>query len=83
MNKKLQTSNSNVPNWKEINVKSRLPEELKGLNELAHNLWWAWNPEGRDLFNSIDSELWKECGKNPVLMLERLNYEKKEQLAKD
>jgi starch phosphorylase len=83
MNKKLQTSNSNVPNWKEINVKSRLPEELKGLNELAHNLWWAWNPEGRDLFNSIDSELWKECGKNPVLMLERLNYEKMEQLAKD
>lgn len=80
---KLQTSNSNIPNWKEINVKSRLPEELKGLNELAHNLWWAWNPEARDLFKSFDENLWKECGKNPVLMLERLNYEKMQQLAND
>lgn len=80
---KLKASNSNIPNWKEINVKSRLPEELKCLNELAHNLWWAWNPEARSLFSSLDPDLWKECGKNPVLMLERISYERLEQLADD
>ena len=80
---KLQTSNSNHPNWTEINVKSLLPEELNDLNELAHNLWWAWNPEARELFKSFDAELWKSCGKNPVLMLERLSYEKMQQLASD
>ncbi len=80
---KLQSSNSNTPNWKEITVKSRLPEKLQFLNELSHNLWWAWNPEARDLFKSLDPELWKSCGKNPVLMLERLSYERMVQLADD
>ena len=80
---KLQTSNSNTPNWKEINVKSRLPEKLKCLNELAHNLWWAWNPEARDLFKSLDPEIWKSCGKNPVLLLEHLSYERLVALADD
>lgn len=80
---KLQTSNSNTPNWKEITVKSRLPEKLTFLNELAHNLWWAWNPEARDLFKSLDPDLWKECGKNPVLLLERISFERMAQLAND
>ena len=80
---KLQASHSNTPNWKEINVKSRLPESLSCLGELSRNLWWAWNPEARDLFSSLDTELWKQCGKNPVLLLERLSYERLEQLAGD
>ena len=80
---KLPTCNSNTPNWKEITVKSRLPEKLTFLNELAHNLWWAWNPEARDLFKSLDPDLWKECGKNPVLLLERISFERMAQLAKD
>ena len=80
---KLQVSNTNTPVWKEINVKSRLPEEMKHLSELARNIWWSWNPEARHLFESLDPELWKSCDKNPVLMLERFSYERLEQLAKD
>ena len=34
-------------------------------------------------FRDLDSELWKECGQNPVLLLERMSYEMLEALAKD
>ena len=27
-----------------------LPPRLERLRELAHNLWWTWNPEAIDLF---------------------------------
>ncbi|MBR5763290.1 MAG: alpha-glucan family phosphorylase [Bacteroidaceae bacterium] len=80
---KIKASNSNTPNWKEVNVKSRVPEELSKLSELAHNMWWSWNHEATDLFKSLDEDLWKQVGQNPVLMLERLSFEKLSDLAKD
>ncbi|MBR5964361.1 MAG: alpha-glucan family phosphorylase [Bacteroidaceae bacterium] len=80
---KLKASNSNTPNWKEINVKSQLPERLEHLNELSRNLWWAWNHEAREMFKSLDPVLWKACDKNPVYLLERLSYEKLQQLSND
>ena len=46
-------------------------------------IWWAWNFEATELFRDLDPELWKECGQNPVLLLERMSYEKLEALAKD
>ena len=70
-------------NWKEVTVKSRIPEELEKLSEIARNIWWAWNFEATELFRDLDPELWKECGQNPVLLLERMSYEKLEALAKD
>jgi len=73
----------NTPNWKEVTVKSRIPEELEKLSEIARNIWWAWNFEATELFRDLDPELWKECGQNPVLLLERMSYEKLEALAKD
>lgn len=76
-------SNANVPNWRIINVKSNVPEPLKRLDELAHNIWWSWNPKCKELFQNIDPELWTAVGHNPVLMLERLNYEKLEAMSKD
>ena len=80
---KIKVSNVNTPNWKEITVRSRIPEELKKLEELAHNIWWAWNHEATDLFKSIDSELWTKSGQNPVRLLELLSYDKLEALVKD
>ena len=64
-------------------MKSRIPEELEKLSEIARNIWWAWNFEATELFRDLDPELWKECGQNPVLLLERMSYEKLEALAKD
>ena len=80
---KIKVSNVNTPNWKEVTVKSRIPEELEKLSEIARNIWWAWNFEATELFRELDPELWKECGQNPVLLLERMSYEKLEALAKD
>ena len=80
---KIKISNSNVPAWKDVTVKSRIPAELKKLEEMARNIWWAWNNEATDLFQSLDPVLWKEAGQNPVVLLERLSYEKLEALAAD
>ena len=76
-------SNSNQPNWKAINVKSYIPEPLVKLEEIAHNLWWVWNEEAKDLFRMLDSKLYEECVENPVLLLEKLGVEKLDELAKD
>ncbi len=74
---------ANAPQWKEVNVKSTLPSELKCLDELAHNMWWAWNYEARNMWKSLDSDLYEEVGHNPVMLLDRLSYERKEAIVKD
>ena len=80
---KIKASNSNGISWKEVNVKSRIPEELSKLADLSRNIWWAWNHEARELFRDLDEDLFEEVGQNPVLLLERLSYERLEELAKD
>lgn len=80
---KIKVSNVNTPNWKEVTVRSRLPEELKPLSEISRNIWYSWNYEAINLFRDLDPELWKEVGHNPVLLLERMRYEKLEAIAKD
>ena len=80
---KVKVSNVNTPNWKEVTVKSRVPVELEKLSEIARNIWWAWNYEATELFSDLDPALWKEVGQNPVLLLERMSYEKLEALSKD
>ena len=51
---KIKVSNVNTPNWKEVTVKSRIPEELEKLSEIARNIWWAWNFEATELFRDLD-----------------------------
>ena len=80
---KIKADYVNAPQWKELAVKSRLPKQLECLDELAHNLWWAWNYEARDLWKSLDEDLYEEVGRNPVLLLERLSYDRKEEIVKD
>lgn len=80
---KIKADYTNAPQWKEFNIKSSLPEQLECLNELAHNMWWAWNYEARNLFKSLDENLYEEVGHNPVLLLNRLGYDRKEAIVKD
>lgn len=80
---KVQISNANSPYWRDIIVKSKLPAKLEKLGEIAKNLWWVWNYEAKEMFASIDRDLWKKTQHNPVLMLELLNYERLEELTKD
>ena len=80
---KIKADYESAPMWKEMEIKSSLPEELKCLDELAHNMWWAWNYEARDLFRDLDHKLYTEVKHNPVLLLERLTYERKEAIVND
>ena len=80
---KIKADYSNAPVWKELSIKSRLPEELKCLDELAHNMWWAWNYEARNMWKSLDETLYEKVGHNPVMLLERLSYDRKEEIVKD
>ncbi|OQX73302.1 MAG: alpha-glucan phosphorylase [Campylobacteraceae bacterium 4484_4] len=49
-----------------------LPEPLRGLEELALNLWWTWHPKGKNLFALMNPYLWKESGHNPIMMLKKM-----------
>lgn len=80
---KIKADYANTPQWKEVTIKSTLPSELKCLDELAHNMWWAWNYEARNMWKSLDSDLYEEVGHNPVMLLDRLSYERKEAIVKD
>ena len=80
---KIKADYSNAPVWKELSIKSRLPEELKCLDELAHNMWWAWNYEARNMWKSLDEALYEKVGHNPVMLPERLSYDRKEEIVKD
>ena len=77
----IQSNNANHPNWKLVNVKSDIPKELSKLSELARNIWWSWNVEATDLFQSLDPGLWSEVEQNPVLLLERMSYDSLQDLA--
>jgi starch phosphorylase len=52
-----------------------LPERLRGLGELADNLWWSWHPAARMLFKMVDRQAWKESGHNPDKMLKEMPAE--------
>ncbi|GHT84720.1 alpha-glucan phosphorylase [Bacteroidia bacterium] len=80
---KIKANCANEPIWKESSVHSKMPKELKVLEEIAHNVWWIWNYEATDLFSSIDKKLWSATEGNPVLLLQRLSYKRLEEITKD
>ena len=80
---KIKVNNTNTPTWRSITVKSALPAKLKMLEELSKNLWWVWNSEGKTLFHDLDRDLWRETGENPVLMLQKMTYERFDEIVKD
>src|SRR5665648_208228 len=71
------------PVWKKLFVESNIPEKLNPLKEISRNLWWVWNTEARDLFQSIDADVWEECEHNPILLLEEVSYLRILELEKD
>ena len=80
---KIKADYTNAPAWKMLTVKATLPEELKCLDEIAHNMWWVWNFEARDLFRDLDPEIYHDVKHNPVMLLERLGFARKEEIVKD
>lgn len=61
----------------------KLPEKLRPLLEIAHNMWWSWNPEAVALFQMVDRNLWEETRHNPVKMLGMISEERLKKLEDD
>ena len=80
---KIKASNASQPCWKSVIVKSNMPAELSKLEELARNMWWVWNYEARDLFRDLAPEIYHDVKHNPVMLLERLPFTRKEEILKD
>ena len=60
-----------------------LPKRIDRLYELANNLWWSWDEDGRQVFRSLDYALWRIGGHNPVKQLRDISAEKLESAARD
>jgi starch phosphorylase len=60
-----------------------LPERINRLDQLAIDLWWSWNAEGRTVFRCLDYTLWRQTAHNPVRMLWAIAREKLEAAARD
>ncbi len=80
---KLPVSKTNAPVWRDITVKAELPSQLKPLEEMARNLWWVWNSDGKTLFRELSPELWRATGENPVMLLQQLPSERIDEILAD
>ncbi|PCH69478.1 MAG: alpha-glucan phosphorylase [Bacteroidales bacterium] len=79
----LNVAKSNQINWRKLIIETNLPKELLGLEELSKNLWWCWNYKAIDLYESVDSEMWNTCKKNPILLLKQVSSSRMKELAAD
>ena len=64
-------------------AQNALPQSLNRLPELAHNLWWSWTLEARQLFELIDPTLWFLTHHNPVKLLADVKPDRLKHLADD
>ena len=80
---KIQVSSTNAPVWRDLTIHTELPAKLKCLGELSHNVWWSWNSEAKTLFHDLDPELWRSTGENPVLLLQKLSFERCKEIMND
>ena len=64
-------------------LRARLPKRIGRLDELAHNLWWSWHQQARNLFRILDYPLWRTSGHNPVKQLRDINPDKLKAAASD
>ena len=68
---------------REIPNNFSLPRRIIRLGSLAYNLWWVWNPEGLNLFRSINKRVWDEVGHNPVAFLKKVERSQLNAVAND
>lgn len=74
---------SSNPIWHKVLVKPEFPESLYALRELSQNLWWSWDYDAQQLFESINPDLWQGCQHNPIALLEALDIKHIKKLNED
>ena len=70
-------------NIREYEVKVKLPKELKPLETMAYNLWFAWNSPSTALYKNINEKLWEESEHNPLAIISALTQEDCKKLIDD
>jgi starch phosphorylase len=58
-----------APTIRTFQVFPDVPAALQPLIELAHNLWWVWQPDAVELFRRLDRKLWDDVYHNPLKLL--------------
>ncbi len=51
----------------------KLPGPLADLEKIAMNFYWSWQPDGIDLFRSLDPELWDRVEQSPLRLLSEVS----------
>ncbi|MCV7283532.1 glycosyltransferase family 1 protein [Mycolicibacterium flavescens] len=64
-------------------VRAHLPDRLAALERLSVNLRWSWDRPTQDLFETVDEELWKRVGCDPVGLLGLVSPKRLDELAVD
>ena len=64
-------------------LRSRLPEPLAPLADIAYNYRWSWTPGGPELLASVDPRRWELCLGNPVRLVEETAPARLAELARD
>jgi starch phosphorylase len=64
-------------------VRAHLPERIAALGPLSTNLRWSWDRFTQELFASIDPQLWRRIGCDPVALLGEVSPARLDQLAAD
>ena len=74
----------NRPIWRNIQVQPNLSGKFKGLEEMSYNLWWCWNYEAEELWQTIgDNGLWEKSGHNPITLLRQVDFNRLSELEND
>ena len=76
-------SELNTPSWRTVLVTRHLPAKLSPLERLSKNLWWCWNESAKDLFRTIDPDIWHTSGHNPLVVLDTVSINRFKQLSAD
>ncbi|MDR2481455.1 MAG: alpha-glucan family phosphorylase [Spirochaetaceae bacterium] len=64
-------------------VKPKLPASLKPLEEIARNLWLAWNFDAVQLFIRLDYDVWMKSNQSPVKTLGMVSQKRLIEVSKD
>ena len=54
---------------------NRIEKNIVRLNSLARNLWWTWNQDAQDLFESLSPRAWQNLYHNAVAVMRELSNE--------
>lgn len=71
-----------MKNIRSFVVTPNLPDRLKAVEEIARNVWWAWDAEAIEMFIRMDRDRWYKSP-NPVELLGVISQDRLKDLSED